>query len=98
MEKTFLLQLFCAESSCCFFGNFFVGINNFQTESLTGIGNPVLAGQELLKQGVRTKWVIVKMGAKGSILITTSSVSCAPAFKVLKKSLNFITELILLKL
>uniref|UniRef100_A0A5B7AV70 Putative fructokinase-1 n=1 Tax=Davidia involucrata TaxID=16924 RepID=A0A5B7AV70_DAVIN len=53
-----------------------------EAESLTGIGNPILAGQELLKEGVRTKWVIVKMGPKGSILITTSSISCAPAFKV----------------
>ncbi|XP_057512596.1 fructokinase-1-like [Actinidia eriantha] len=53
-----------------------------EAESLTGIGNPVLAGQELLRKGLRTKWVIVKMGAKGSILITMSSISCAPAFKV----------------
>lgn len=53
-----------------------------EAESLTGVGNPILAGQELLKKAVRTKWVIVKMGAKGSILITTSTVSCAPAFKV----------------
>ncbi|KAF7120621.1 hypothetical protein RHSIM_Rhsim13G0031800 [Rhododendron simsii] len=53
-----------------------------EAESLTGIRNPVLAGQELLKKGLRTKWVIVKMGAKGSILITMSSISCAPAFKV----------------
>lgn len=53
-----------------------------EAESLTGIGNPVLAGQELLKKGLQTKWVIVKMGAKGSILITGSSISCAPAFKV----------------
>ncbi|KAA8543336.1 hypothetical protein F0562_021169 [Nyssa sinensis] len=53
-----------------------------EVESLTGIGNPILAGQELLRKGVRTKWVIVKMGSKGSILITMSSISCAPAFKV----------------
>ncbi|BBH10219.1 pfkB-like carbohydrate kinase family protein [Prunus dulcis] len=51
-------------------------------ESLTGIENPISAGQELLKQGVHTKWVIVKMGPRGSILITRSSISCAPAFKV----------------
>ncbi|KAK9146440.1 hypothetical protein Sjap_006343 [Stephania japonica] len=51
-------------------------------ESLTGVGNPILAGRELLKEGVRTKWVIVKMGSKGSFLITSSSVSYAPAFKV----------------
>ncbi|KAM5563561.1 fructokinase-1 [Rosa sericea] len=53
-----------------------------EAESLTGIKNPILAGQQLLKQGVQTKWVIVKMGPKGSILITKSGISCAPAFKV----------------
>ncbi|KAJ7977289.1 fructokinase-1 [Quillaja saponaria] len=53
-----------------------------EAESLTGIGNPILAGQELLKRGVRMKWVIVKMGPRGSILITLSSIACAPAFKV----------------
>ncbi|XP_052169926.1 fructokinase-1 isoform X2 [Diospyros lotus] len=53
-----------------------------EAESLTGIRNPVLAGQDLLRKGSRTKWIIVKMGAIGSILISASSVSCAPAFKV----------------
>lgn len=53
-----------------------------EAESLTGIGNPIQAGKELLKKGDRTKWVIVKMGARGSILITMSSISCVPAFKV----------------
>ncbi|XP_061356832.1 fructokinase-1 [Gastrolobium bilobum] len=53
-----------------------------EAESLTGIGDPILAGQELLKRGIRTKWVIVKMGSRGSILITASSIACAPAFKV----------------
>ncbi|XVF71940.1 hypothetical protein PTKIN_Ptkin12aG0080500 [Pterospermum kingtungense] len=53
-----------------------------EAESLTGIANPILAGQELLRKGVHTKWVVVKMGSKGSILITTSSITCAPAFKV----------------
>ncbi|XP_043687529.1 5-dehydro-2-deoxygluconokinase 1-like [Telopea speciosissima] len=53
-----------------------------EAESLTSIENPILAGRELLKKGERTKWVIVKMGAKGSILITMSSISYAPAFKV----------------
>ncbi|KAL1547151.1 fructokinase-1-like [Salvia divinorum] len=53
-----------------------------EAESLTGIEDPILAGQELLKEGIRTKWVIIKMGPKGSILITPSSISCAPAFKV----------------
>ncbi|KAM7496062.1 hypothetical protein LguiA_020476 [Lonicera macranthoides] len=53
-----------------------------EAESLTSIKNPILAGQELLKKGVLTKWVIVKMGSRGSILITESTISCAPAFKV----------------
>ncbi|XP_019056497.1 PREDICTED: probable fructokinase-4 isoform X2 [Tarenaya hassleriana] len=53
-----------------------------EAEALTGIRNPVQAGQQILRSGKRTKWVIVKMGSKGSILITTSSVSLAPAFKV----------------
>ncbi|KAI9071955.1 hypothetical protein K1719_046100 [Acacia pycnantha] len=52
-----------------------------EAESLTGIGNPILAGQELLKRGIRTKWVIVKIGPRGSILISESSIACAPAFK-----------------
>ncbi|CAA7026395.1 unnamed protein product [Microthlaspi erraticum] len=53
-----------------------------EAESLTGIRNPVKAGQEILKNGKGMKWVIVKMGSKGSILVTKSSVSVAPAFKV----------------
>lgn len=52
-----------------------------EAESLTGISDPILAGQELLKRGCRTKWVIIKMGSKGSILITMSGTSCAPSFK-----------------
>ncbi|XP_047328146.1 fructokinase-1 [Impatiens glandulifera] len=53
-----------------------------EAESLTYIKDPVLAGKELLKNSLRTKWVIIKLGAKGSILITMSSISCAPGFKV----------------
>ncbi|KAL6006845.1 hypothetical protein ACLOJK_032341 [Asimina triloba] len=51
-------------------------------EALTGIANPITAGKELIINGLRTKWVIIKMGPKGSMLITTSSIYCAPAFKV----------------
>ncbi|PKA58314.1 putative fructokinase-4 [Apostasia shenzhenica] len=50
--------------------------------SLTGIRNPILAGRDLIRKGVRVKWVIIKLGAKGSMLITKSSISCAPAFMV----------------
>ncbi|GMH30837.1 hypothetical protein Nepgr_032680 [Nepenthes gracilis] len=53
-----------------------------EAEALTGIGNPVLAGQELLKRSSRTQWVVVKMGSKGSILITLLSISYAPTFKI----------------
>lgn len=54
----------------------------FQAETLMGIEDPILAGKELLRRSIRTKWVIIKMGSIGSILITRSSISCAPAFKV----------------
>uniref|UniRef100_M8C6S0 Carbohydrate kinase PfkB domain-containing protein n=1 Tax=Aegilops tauschii TaxID=37682 RepID=M8C6S0_AEGTA len=53
-----------------------------EAESLTNIGNPIQAGQELLRRGTRTKWVVIKMGSKGSIMITESAVSCAPSFKI----------------
>lgn len=53
-----------------------------QVETLTGIHNPVEAGKALIREGARTKWVIIKMGAKGSILIDHTAVSCAPSFKV----------------
>ncbi|XP_020590458.1 probable fructokinase-1 [Phalaenopsis equestris] len=53
-----------------------------EAESLTGIKNPILAGRELIDKGVRIKWVVIKMGAKGSMLITKSTISCAPAFMV----------------
>ncbi|RWW89180.1 hypothetical protein BHE74_00001855 [Ensete ventricosum] len=54
----------------------------YQVESVTGIKNPIQAGQELISRGVRTKWVIIKLGSKGSILVNRSTVSCAPSFKV----------------
>lgn len=53
-----------------------------EVEALTGIQNPIIAGQELIRKSERTKWIIVKVGSKGSLLITESSVSCAPSFKV----------------
>ncbi|XP_010557162.1 PREDICTED: probable fructokinase-4 [Tarenaya hassleriana] len=53
-----------------------------EAEALSGIRDPVQAGQQILRSGKRTNWVIVKMGSKGSILVTSSSVSLAPAFKV----------------
>ncbi|XP_017231712.1 fructokinase-1 isoform X2 [Daucus carota subsp. sativus] len=53
-----------------------------EAEALTSIRDPILAGMELLRKGICTEWIIVKMGSKGSILITESSVSFAPAFKV----------------
>lgn len=53
-----------------------------EAEAMTGLRNPIAAGKELLSKGVRTKWVIIKMGSKGSVLITRSGISCAPSFKV----------------
>ncbi|KAB2016096.1 hypothetical protein ES319_D08G072700v1 [Gossypium barbadense] len=53
-----------------------------EAESLTGLVDPILSVQELLRKGNRTKWVVVKMGPKGSILITKSGITCASAFKV----------------
>ncbi|XP_071738196.1 fructokinase-1 [Rutidosis leptorrhynchoides] len=53
-----------------------------EAESMTGLRNPIAAGKELLNEGVRTKWVIIKMGSKGSVLITRSGISCAPSFQV----------------
>ncbi|XP_078164275.1 pfkB-like carbohydrate kinase family protein [Carex rostrata] len=53
-----------------------------EAESLTGTKNAIKAGQELLKNSSRTKWVVIKMGSKGSLMITNSMVSCAPSFKV----------------
>ncbi|XP_062209976.1 fructokinase-1-like [Phragmites australis] len=53
-----------------------------EAESLTNIRNPIQAGQELLKRGIRTKQAVIKMGSKGSIMITKNTVSCAPSFKI----------------
>nr|AWA44666.1 Protein kinase [Saccharum officinarum] len=53
-----------------------------EAEALTNIRNPVQAGQELLKRGIRTKQVVIKMGSKGSIMVTKNTISCAPAFKI----------------
>ncbi|KAJ1254775.1 hypothetical protein BS78_01G470800 [Paspalum vaginatum] len=53
-----------------------------EADSLTNIRNPIQAGQELLKRGIRTKQVVIKMGSKGSIMIMKNAVSCAPSFKI----------------
>ncbi|XP_031502157.1 uncharacterized protein LOC116265580 [Nymphaea colorata] len=53
-----------------------------EAESLTGATNPIRAGQELIRESSHTRWVIIKMGSRGSLLVTKSSVSYAPAFKV----------------
>ncbi|CAL4912715.1 unnamed protein product [Urochloa decumbens] len=53
-----------------------------EAESLTNVENPIEAGQELLKRGIRTKQVVIKMGSKGSIMITKNAVSCTPSFKI----------------
>ncbi|XP_051118859.1 fructokinase-1-like [Andrographis paniculata] len=53
-----------------------------EAEQLTGIEDPILAAKELLREGTRTEWVIIKMGSRGSILVAPTSISCAPAFNV----------------
>ncbi|CAA7395229.1 unnamed protein product [Spirodela intermedia] len=53
-----------------------------EAEALTGLPSPILAGQKLISQGTRTNWVIIKIGSKGSVLVTKSCVFCAPAFEV----------------
>ncbi|CAL9146610.1 uncharacterized protein LOC135629437 [Musa acuminata AAA Group] len=47
-----------------------------KVKSVTGIKNPIQAGQELISRGERTKWVIIKLGSMGSILINSSTVMC----------------------
>ncbi|WOK97996.1 hypothetical protein Cni_G06709 [Canna indica] len=75
LEEKKALELFLRQSDVLLF-------TSDEIESLTGINNPIKAGQELIRRGVQTKWVVVKMGSKGSILINRSTVSCAPSFKV----------------
>ncbi|KAI4990873.1 hypothetical protein ZWY2020_039244, partial [Hordeum vulgare] len=58
-----------------------LSIADFLGAPLTNIRNPIQAGQELLRRGTRTKWVVIKMGSKGSIMISKSVVSCASSFK-----------------
>ncbi|KAG4133038.1 hypothetical protein ERO13_D08G070250v2 [Gossypium hirsutum] len=77
-------QYFCCSPFCSLLSK--RGLSTFNlnlmAESLTGLVDPILAAQELLRKGNRTKWVVVKMGPKGSILITKSGITCASAFKV----------------
>ncbi|KAG6484602.1 5-dehydro-2-deoxygluconokinase 2-like [Zingiber officinale] len=74
-QEQMALQQFLRQSDVLLF-------TSDEVETLTGIHNPIEAGKALIREGVRTKWVIIKMGAKGSILIDHSSVSCAPSFKI----------------
>ncbi|XP_057825659.2 uncharacterized protein LOC131037517 isoform X1 [Cryptomeria japonica] len=53
-----------------------------EAESLTEISNPVLAAQDLLQSGLNTKWVIIKLGSRGSLMVTSNGYHYAPAFKV----------------
>ena len=54
-----------------------------QAEALTGIADPVFSAKALLEKGENTKWVIVKMGEKGCLMITTQGIYQVPAFKVI---------------
>jgi hypothetical protein len=49
---------------------------------LTGLANPALAAQDLLHRGLFTKWVIIKMGSGGSMMVTSKGLFYAPALKV----------------
>lgn len=53
-----------------------------EAESLTGLANPALAAQDLLHRGLFTKWVIIKMGSGGSMMVTSKGLFYAPALKV----------------
>lgn len=53
-----------------------------EAESLTGLANPALAAQNLLHRGLFTKWVIIKMGSGGSMMVTSKGLFYAPALKV----------------
>ncbi|KAH9322665.1 hypothetical protein KI387_017304, partial [Taxus chinensis] len=53
-----------------------------EAESLTKISNPVLAAQDLLQSGLITKWVIIKLGSRGSLMVTSNGCHYTPAFKV----------------
>ena len=54
-----------------------------QAEALTGIADPVFSAKALLEKGENTKWVIVKMGERGCLMITTQGIYQVPAFKVI---------------
>jgi hypothetical protein len=56
---------------------------SWQAEALTGIADPVFSAKALLEKGENTKWVIVKMGEKGCLMITTRGIYQVPAFKVI---------------
>ncbi|KAL2942315.1 Cytochrome P450 2A8, partial [Bienertia sinuspersici] len=50
-------------------------------ELLTMSDVVLLTSDELLKRGSRTKWVIIKMGSKGSMTITLFGTSFATSYK-----------------
>ncbi|MCO5609515.1 hypothetical protein L7F22_063743 [Adiantum nelumboides] len=53
-----------------------------EAKALTGLEDPTLAAKDLLAKGQRTKWVIVKLGESGCLMVTANSVYTVPAFKV----------------
>ncbi|MCO5547079.1 hypothetical protein L7F22_000520 [Adiantum nelumboides] len=53
-----------------------------EAKALTGLEDPTLAAKDLLAKGQRTKWVIVKLGESGCLMVTANNVYTVPAFKV----------------
>uniref|UniRef100_A0A0D6R9F3 Carbohydrate kinase PfkB domain-containing protein n=1 Tax=Araucaria cunninghamii TaxID=56994 RepID=A0A0D6R9F3_ARACU len=53
-----------------------------EAESLTGHPNPILAANDLLHRGLATKWVIIKLGSRGYLMVTLKGFHYAPTFKV----------------
>lgn len=53
-----------------------------EAEALTGVADPVLSAKRLLDRGQCTKWVIIKMGDKGCLMVTGNDAYRVPAFKV----------------
>ncbi|XP_002969304.2 probable fructokinase-4 isoform X1 [Selaginella moellendorffii] len=53
-----------------------------EAATLTGIDDPYAAATALLDNGMHTKWVIVKMGAQGSLMADRQGCHHVPGFKV----------------
>ena len=66
---------------------------SLQAQALTGVADPVSSAKALLEKGENTKWVIVKMGEKGCLMITAHGVYQVPAFKVILDMCFVVTQI-----